>query len=171
MTVLSDTTLYQYIRDHKMIEPFNVSQLNPSSYDLQIGTTAQYESAEGDMRPLDMTQYSKEEPLKCGPGTFLLASSLETFNLPENICAFVKLKSSRGREGWDHLMAGWCDPGWHGSVLTMELKNVRQFKNLPFYSGLLMVQMVFLFVDKPPSKLYHGSYNNHTTVHGSVHEA
>ena len=70
-------------------------------------------------------------------GEFCLAETLELFNLPDDIsCQFV-LKSSRARSGLNHLLAGWCDPGWHGSKLTLDaLKNERLHHALPLWPGL-----------------------------------
>jgi len=99
-----------------------------------------------------------------------LAETLELFNLPDDIsCQFV-LKSSRARSGLNHLLAGWCDPGWHGSKLTLELKNERLHHALPLWPGLKIGQMVFHQMSSVPLKSYAvtGNYNNHLTVMPSV---
>ena len=64
------------------------------------------------------------------PGEFILASSRETFNLPNHISAEYKLKSSMARNGLEHLNAGWCDAGWTGSKLTLELVNITRWHSL-----------------------------------------
>jgi dCTP deaminase len=80
------------------------------------------------------------------------------------------LKSSRARSGLNHLLAGWCDPGWHGSKLTLELKNERLHHALPLYPGLKIGQMVFHSMSNTPMNSYRdvGHYNNHLTVMPSV---
>jgi dCTP deaminase len=79
------------------------------------------------------------------------------------------LKSSRAREGLQHLFAGWCDPGWNGSRLTLELKNVRQLHWIGIYPGLKIGQMKFMKMDSTPLASYAetGRYNGDQTVKGS----
>jgi dCTP deaminase len=79
------------------------------------------------------------------------------------------LKSSRAREGLEHLMAGYCDPGWHGSVLTLELHNSRQLWPQLLWPGMKIGQMVFHRMSDLPLRSYAqtGRYNGHATVHAS----
>lgn len=82
-----------------------------------------------DRDPLNMRTYDlkKEGPFYLYPGEFILAHSHEVFNLPANISAQYALKSSMARIGLEHLNAGWCDAGWNGSSLTLELKNITRY--------------------------------------------
>jgi dCTP deaminase len=68
------------------------------------------------------------------------------------------------------LLAGWCDPGWHGSRLTLELKNERLHHAIPLFPGLKIGQMVFHAMSNTPMKSYRetGHYNNHLTVMPNV---
>lgn len=77
------------------------------------------------------------------PGQFILAQTQEVFNLPVNISAEYKLKSSMARIGLEHLNAGWCDAGWNGSVLTMEFRNLTTFHEIELKYGDRCGQMVF----------------------------
>lgn len=79
--------------------------------------------------PLKMTAHNllHNGPFKLYPGEFVLAHSVEVFNLPNNISAQYALKSSMARIGLEHLNAGWCDAGWNGSSLTLELKNITRY--------------------------------------------
>ena len=104
------------------------------------------------------------------PGQFILASSCEVFNLPNNIAAEYKLKSSLARSGLQHLLAGWCDPGWTGSKLTLELKNVSQFHRLLLKPGMKIGQVIFWECDPvPDSESYavKGQYNGQEKVTGN----
>jgi dCTP deaminase len=92
-------------------------------------------------------------PMK--PGQFILASSRETFNLPNNISCEYKLKSSMARNGLEHLTAGWCDAGWNGSKLTLELKNMTKCHTLVLRPGMKIGQVVFFKHDEVPE---HASY-------------
>ena len=101
------------------------------------------------------------------PGEFILASSAETFNLPNWVAAEYKLKSSLARSGLQHLMAGWCDPGWNNSKLTLELTNVTQHHSLLIKPGMKIGQIVFFACEPVPSDQSYavkGQYNSQETV-------
>jgi len=103
------------------------------------------------------------------PGEFVLASSKEVFHLPNNISAEYKLKSSMARIALEHLNAGWCDAGWHGSVLTLELKNMTKFHKILIQEGDLIGQIVFFrHKEVPADKSYatRGRYNGDLTAQG-----
>ena len=102
------------------------------------------------------------------PGEFCLASTLEVFNLPLNLSCEFHLKSSAGRIGLNHVLAGWCDAGWNNSALTVELFNVGQFPIL-LHKGVAFGQMVFTeHTPVPAEKSYavRGRYNNDSEVEG-----
>lgn len=103
------------------------------------------------------------------PGEFILAQSQQMFNLPNNISCEYKLKSSMARIGMDHALAGWCDAGWHGSVLTLELKNVTRLHSIELREGDAIGQMVFFEHEPVPadqSYAARGRYNNDTETTG-----
>lgn len=104
-----------------------------------------------------------------GPGDFVLATSAETFNLPDTIaCRFI-LRSSLARMGLDHADAGWCDPGWHNAKLTMELRNTLKHHSLVLTEGMRIGQMVFFETASAGEGSYalKGRYNNQETVQES----
>ena len=119
---------------------------------------------------MDITKATKDDPYMLSPGSFCLAETRECFNLPEDVSAQFVLKSSRAREGLNHLLAGWCDPGWHGSKLTLELKNERRHCPIRLWPGLKIGQMVFHFMSQVPQASYAvtGHYNGHLTVMPNV---
>jgi dCTP deaminase len=101
------------------------------------------------------------------PGQFILASTTELFNLPDNIACEFKLKSSLARAGLNNMLATWCDPSWSNSKLTLELKNDTQFHTLIIRPGMKIGQMVFYRVKPVPhehSYAVKGRYNNTTEV-------
>ncbi len=153
-----------------MITPFEPELVNPASYDIRLGDTILIESAESpDLVPYPLHRHSEAEPYWLVPGQFFLAESIPIWNLPHNISAQFVLKSSRAREGLQHLLAGYCDPGWSGSRLTMELKNIRQLHQIAIWPGMRVGQMVFTTMDAIPRRDYRitGRYNNDTSVQGS----
>jgi dCTP deaminase len=101
------------------------------------------------------------------PGEFILASTAETFNLPNNIACEYKLKSSLARSGLQHALAGWADPGWNNSKLTLELSNATRFHQLKLTAGMKIGQMVFFECDPVPDEHSYatkGQYNNQDKV-------
>lgn len=170
MSVLCDWEIEGNCRLSKMVEPFRKELVNPASIDVLLGSNLLVESQSGELEPVEIASKTKNDPFWLEPGAFCLAQTQETFNLRDDIAAKFALKSSRAREGYNHMLAGWCDPGWHGSVLTLELTNAKRFSSLPLYPGLKIGQMVFYRMSAKPRASYAetGHYNNHDKVMGSV---
>lgn len=172
--ILLDHEIYE-ICSAGAIQPFEPELLNPASLDVRLGGELLIESAESDrMVPYPLHRHDQENPYHMVPGQFVLAPTVEVFNIPDSICAEFRLKSSRGRHGMDHALAVWIDPGYHGSVLTIELKNNRQLHHLKLWPGMRIGQIVFhkFDGDRRPHRSYAvtGRYNNHLTVMGSLDE-
>jgi len=172
MTVLADSEIRRLsgYQEAPLIYPFDEALLNPASYDLTLGPNLMLEVRDQpELMRIDISDRTKDEPYLLLPGEFCLAESVERFNLPDRfgaISAQFVLKSSRARSGLNHLLAGWCDPGWNGSVLTLELKNERRYHPLSLYPGMRVGQMVFFKMSRDPAVSYakSGHYNNHLTV-------
>jgi dCTP deaminase len=151
--------------------------INASSIDIHLAPKILVES-----NRRNTVTFAKREPLgmyeidlrsKGGfdihPGGFLLASSVEMFNLPANISAQYRLKSSMARIGLEHLNAGHCDAGWNGSALTLELKNITQFHTIRLTDSDPIGQMVFFKHEEVPAERSYaarGRYNRDETVSG-----
>ena len=146
---------------------YNPELINPASLDLRIGYTAKLRLM-GGHEEIDLTAYSKERPFLMQPGDRLLVGSMETFNLPRFLTAQFRLKSSRAREFLEHLEAGFADPGWNGSKLTMELVNL-DCEPYAIYPGLRIGQLVFSLTLGVPEKCYGetGRYNGDRQVEAS----
>jgi dCTP deaminase len=145
-----------------MLSPYNEAQLNPASYDVTLGSQIMMEVATTpELQKVQLHGHTEADPFWIQPGEFFLAETQEIFNLPDHVGAQFVLKSSRAREGWDHAEAGWCDPGWFGSRLTMELRNQRRLHPLPIWPGLRIGQMKFLLVSGTVERSYAetGRYN------------
>ena len=87
------------------------------------------------------------------PGEFVLGSTLERIELPDDLVARLEGKSSLGRLGLlIHSTAGFIDPGWDGHV-TLELSNVA---NLPItiYPGMKIGQISFMQMTEPAATPY-----------------
>lgn len=116
-----------------------------------------------------LTMVRKPLPYILDPGEFILAGSAQIFNLPNWMSAEYKLKSSMARMGLNHLNAGWADPGWNGSVLTLELVNATRYHSIVLNEGDRIGQMIFFKHETVPLEASYatkGSYNGDTKVEG-----
>ena len=149
-----------------MIEPFDPTLINPASLDVTLGTNLYVETELGGLLPLEISGHTKEAPFLLRPNEFILAETAEIFNIPDFISAQFVLKSSLARAGLEHLLSGFIDPGFNNSVLTLELKNAKQFSAFPLWPGMRCGQIVFTEMTEVPqtSYKYTGRYNNDAKV-------
>ena len=163
--------------DTGVIEGALLEDVNSSSLDIHLGQYIQVERCGSNQVSLARREPMLAEQLSIrntgygvAPGEFILAQSREVFNLPDHISAEYKLKSSMARIGLDHLNAGWCDAGWNGSVLTLELKNLTRYHEILIQEGDAIGQMIFFsHTPVPPSRSYavRGRYNGDKQVSGA----
>jgi dCTP deaminase len=163
MTVLSDRTIREELAAGRLvIEPLDEGAVQPASVDLRLDS--QFRIFRATSRPFvdvreavdDLTELvtiGETEPFVVQPGTFCLASTLETITLPDAIVARVDGKSSLGRLGLlVHATAGYVDPGWTGK-LTLELSNQSQMP-IALYYGMRIAQISFLRLTTPVDRPY-----------------
>lgn len=101
------------------------------------------------------------------PGQFILAHTMEVFNLPDDISAEFCLKSSMARNGLEHLNACWADAGFNNSTLTLELKNMLSQHTLLLTPGMLIGQLKFFKHEAVPEGMSYrarGRYNGDASV-------
>ena len=102
--------------------------------DVRLGKNLMIETPHEDLELHLLEEYTKENPYLLHPGEFLpCRDAFEKIRVPERLSAQFVLKSSRAREGYQHLLAGWIDPGWVGGRLTLEIKNIRRYHAMPLY--------------------------------------
>jgi deoxycytidine triphosphate deaminase len=82
------------------------------------------------------------------PGVFCLGSTIETFNMPNDIVGFVEGKSTNAREGLQIHAAGLIDPGFKGDI-TLELKNLHHENFIVLEIGEPIGQVHFHRLDEP----------------------
>lgn len=165
MSVLPDFQIRQ-LCEAGMVEPFDPALVNPASLDVRLGNTLLVEGAESrDMVTYPFHMHSQEDPYWMVAGQFVLAPTLEFVRVPETCNAQFVLKSSRAREGIEHLLAGYLDPGFHG-VITLELHNSRQLHAVPIWPGMRIGQLVLNQMAAIPERSYAvtGRYQGDTTV-------
>lgn len=168
--ILADWEIRALCEGQGMVEGFDPALVNPASLDVRLGDWLRVEQRfSRKMGIVYIGDATQERPYWLRPGHFVLAETREVFHLPEHIAAQFVLKSSRAREGLEHLLAGYCDPGWHGSRLTMELHNSRRLHSVALWPGMKIGQMVFHRMSSRPLRSYAetGRYNNDATVQES----
>lgn len=179
MSLLSHNELVKLVIQD-VITPVDFKAINAASIDIHLGDKILWEDEECsygipiiDYRTRESVTYNEYVMDADGwvltPGDFILAQSVEVFNLPNDISAEYKLKSSMARIGLEHMNAGWCDAGWNGSVLTLELKNMTQHHSIRIRPGDAIGQMIFFRHGPVPvdaSYATRGRYNNDKTVSG-----
>jgi dCTP deaminase len=168
--ILCDTEISQLCLTAGLVTPFNPDLINPASIDVTLGGTILIESAQHrTLVPYPLEDHTEDNPYHLVPGQFCLAQTVETFNIPDTLAAEFRLKSSRAREGLDQALAVWIDPGFHGSVLTLELRNNRQLWPQLLWPGMKIGQMVFHRMSDLPARSYAvtGRYNSDSTVQAS----
>jgi dCTP deaminase len=175
-SLLSHTELCELV-ERGVITNVAHDQINGASIDITVGHTFLIEDIMNHQTSPILSWRKRDKvpmvPVKgsviLGPGMFCLAESQQQFNLPDDIACEYKLKSSMARGGIDHLNAGWCDPGWNGSVLTLELVNHLIIHSWRIAEGDPIGQMVFFRcapVPKDRSYAARGRYNGDKGVSG-----
>ena len=158
MSTLVDWQIAKLVKTSALVSPYNPDQQNPASYDVTLGSTVLVEQGCNfqDWKEIDI----RENCYRFEPGEFLLAATHETISLPADIEAVFYLKSSRGREGYNHMLATYCDPGFHGQV-TLELHNANKYRCLYLRAGMKIGQLRFARLNGIPLRTYDqtGRYN------------
>lgn len=82
------------------------------------------------------------EPFMLQPGDFVLATTMESLSLPDDLLARLEGRSSLGRLGIVvHSTASVFDPGWRG-MIVMELGNMGRMP-VALYPGMRICALTF----------------------------
>ena len=149
MSTIVDRQIRHLCRSRGLVEPFDPDMINPASIDVTLGPMIKVENDNGGFTDISI----EHETFYMPPGGFVLAATAEYVRIPNRLECIFQLKSSRGREGYEHALAGYIDPGFHGRV-TLELSNLRRFKELPLRAGMRIGQLRFAKLDQIPSRPY-----------------
>lgn len=192
--ILPDYQIELWAREN--VTPFDPKMVNPASLDLKLGneirvphpiwetmTKEEMQQRIEDRTIFDLPKWSAPitfdefwlYPRGMGPN-FILCSSLEYVNIPDDMAAILYSKSSTGRNGIEHLHAGYGDPGWggtrskraeteaegksFGAQWTWEIHSVAPWP-IPLYPGKPLMQQVMIRLTDTPLRTYQdtGRYN------------
>lgn len=168
--ILSDKTILRYLREGVLgIAPLEREQIQPASVDIRLGDTfSMVEDLPTGIITLDHeTTYRtiKTDRYLLLPGQFVLATTMEYFELPNHLTAFVEGRSSLGRMGLFIQNAGWVDPGFRGEI-TLELFNANRCA-IELKTGRRVGQLVFAEMDDTAQNPYSGKYQGQKGATGS----
>lgn len=168
--VLSDRTIYRMLDEGTLrITPMERDQVQPASVDIRLGSTFSIvEDSPTGIITLDREiQYKTitSDTYVLLPNQFVLATTMEYFELPNDLTAFVEGRSSLGRMGLFIQNAGWVDPGFQGEI-TLELYNVNRCA-IELKAGRRVGQLVFSRMDDPAGHPYRGKYQGQRGATGS----
>ena len=168
--ILSDKTILKMLENKSLtITPVEKEQIQPASVDVRLGNTFSIvEDMSRGILSLDNEIVYKTitaDTYVLLPGQFVLASTMEYFELPDNLTAFVEGRSSLGRIGLFIQNAGWVDPGFRGEI-TLELFNANRCA-IELKAGRRVGQLVFAPLDDTALNPYSGKYQGQRGATGS----
>ncbi|NLL69936.1 MAG: dCTP deaminase [Epulopiscium sp.] len=168
--ILSDGTIKSMLHTKELIiTPITPEQIQPASVDLRLGTHFLKidENQFPSMTLNEEIEYIEIESKEIiiPPHSFLLATTEEYIELPNNLTAFVEGRSSIGRMGLFIQNAGWVDPGFEGNI-TLELYNANRLP-IQLIAGRRVCQLVFAKMDDVAKNPYSGKYQGQIKAVGS----
>ena len=149
--------------------PLTEESIQPASIDCRLGNHFLVVE-DRQMQIIDLNteityREIEDDSITIPPHSFLLATTLESVKLPDNLTAFVEGRSSIGRIGLFIQNAGWVDPGFEGQI-TLELYNANSLP-IRLEAGRRICQLVFCKMDQVASVPYRGKYQNQKRATGS----
>ena len=168
--ILSDKTIFDMIENNTLhISPMRKEQVQPASVDIRLGNTfcVVEDSSTGIITMENEIKYKtiETDTYMLLPNQFILATTMEYFELPNNLTAFVEGRSSLGRMGLFIQNAGWVDPGFKGEI-TLELYNANRCA-IELKAGRRVGQLVFAKMDGNALNPYKGKYQGQKGAVGS----
>jgi dCTP deaminase len=151
--ILPDYKLIEWARNNGGLSPFEPKCVNPASVDLRWSGRYKiaYSSGWSTMFDTDKLTFTR--------GELYLLDTLEFITMPDDCAGELALKSSMGRQGLEHLHAGYVDPQFSGT-LTLEIENRAPWP-LTLTRGQRIVQLFLHRCESAPVRGYNltGRYN------------
>ncbi|MDZ7849325.1 MAG: dCTP deaminase [Halodesulfurarchaeum sp.] len=165
--ILSDRDIRSRLEDGDLVvEPLSDPdlQIQPASIDVRLGTEflefrrtnipsihPQEENQVGDY--VSETLIEEGEEFILHPGDFVLGTTKERVEIPDDLVAQVEGRSSLGRLAVVvHATAGFVDPGFRGRI-TLELSNLGTAP-VALTPGMRISQIVFTELSSPAESPY-----------------
>lgn len=144
--------------------PDSQTQIQPASIDLRLGYDFHIFNhiQQALIDPRDPSSFSQvtnlvqlgaEERFIVHPGEFVLGTTIEHVQVPDDLVARLEGRSSIGRLGIViHSTAGYIDPGFQGAI-TLEISNLGRLA-VALYPGMRICQIAFEELTSPVSESY-----------------
>lgn len=132
------------------LTPYDPECVNPASVDLRW--SGRYRTC----THLGWSDVKESDELIIQPGHLHLLDTMEVVNMPIDCCGMITLKSSMGRQGLEHLHAGFFDPGFCGTA-TLEMHVVGPHA-VTLVKGQRVVQITIMEMIDKPNNIYAGKY-------------
>ena len=159
--ILSDAGIQSRLDKKELkITPLDKACIQPASVDLRLGKQFVIIRHWGgdvlDFNSEPEYQTVSTDTFLVPSHSFVLATTVESMSLPDDLTAFVEGRSSVGRMGLFIQNAGWVDPGFEGQ-LTLELYNANSLP-IRLRAGRRICQIVFCKMDQKTKNPYKGKY-------------
>lgn len=173
--ILSKPEIIEYVRTGKVVfdPPVSDNCIKQVSIDLHLGEKfTNFKAAPGYLSAIQMdsslwtsadlwTHHDQRTCYRLDPGQFVLAQTLETVTIPNDLVGFVEGRSSWARMGIAiHLTAPKIDPGFQGPI-TLEMAN---FSRVPIELRAKIdkpAQLILFRISSPlPADELYGSADN-----------
>ena len=151
MSILVDWQIRDYIRKGAIgVDPFNDNYIQPNSLDVTLSDKFMTTIETGLDFDTPIDPYNDDsstftlvlDKYTVKPYRRILASTVETLSLPDNIVACVEGKSSIARHFLQiHQTGGWIDAGFSGQI-TLEMVNAN-VRPITLTAGMPIAQIVF----------------------------
>lgn len=165
--IFSDQDIVQALKDGRIKispKPDLDSQLGSCSIDLRLDNTfrifnhSKYPYIDlkkgiGIEKVMSEVKVKKDDPFIMQPGDYVLASTIESIEIGDDLLGRIEGRSSLGRIGIIvHGTASIFDPGWVGNA-TMELGNLGTMP-VALYPGMRICSFTFEELKSPTTKPY-----------------
>jgi len=165
--ILSGKEIYRNLNKKIFIEPFNIKQLNPNSYNLRLhNELLVYEEPVLDMKRPNKTRLITipESGLVLEPHRLYLGRTME-YTKTEGFVPMLEGRSSVGRLGLViHVTAGFGDVGFAG-YWTLEMFCVNPIR---VYPGVEICQIYYHTIEGDYEPYSSGKYQNNTGIQPSL---
>ncbi|MFC7249805.1 dCTP deaminase [Halomicroarcula sp. GCM10025324] len=165
--ILSDADILRRLEGGDLVvEPLDDPdiQIQPASVDLRLGSQflefqhanipCIHPNSEAEVGEyVDETEVDEGGEYILHPGDFVLGTTYERVEIPDDLIAHVEGRSSLGRLAIVvHATAGLCDPGYEGQI-TLELSNLGTAP-VALTPGMRISQLTFTELKTPADRPY-----------------
>lgn len=167
MSILSKKEIIKRIKDNSIsfkpaVDEF---QLKSHAIDMRLGYTflipKQWRITEKGREAMHIDHFEKDNPdyfdivelektqhFELLPGEYVLASTLETIAVPDDLMAVLYPRSSTNRKGLSVDLTGIVDSGYEGQ-LAIPIRNSTSHQTIKLYPGERICQVVFETLSEP----------------------